>query len=400
MSEEHITQTWDSKGPTRESTLAASNPTRQELIARAREIAPTFERTAADSERLRTLCPEAVTALVDSGLLGLWSPPEVGGFDADYVTQVDVMIELARADMSGCWTMMIGASVTALLACGLSEQGLREVFDGARLPAGAAALKVSGKAERVEGGYHVNGSWGFGSGIHHSTWIMANCLVTENGKRTDPLETRRLAIPIDQVEIIDDWYVSGLRGTGSSSYKVEGVFVPEHRVSQEPPLRGSAHNCNMTPRLPLEHASVSLGGARHALDEVIHQAVSKKRLMDPNTVASKQAFQLELGKLEAQWEALRAGVRNAADDLCRALADNAPKAPFLTDRLRAVCALAAEQSLDIGNRALRYAGAGAVLESNVMQRIHRDLTVSAQHFMISDISYELYGRSKLGLDLD
>ena len=47
------------------------------------------------------------------------------------------MIELARADMSGCWTMMIGASVTALLACGLSDEGLKDVFTGSRLPAGA-----------------------------------------------------------------------------------------------------------------------------------------------------------------------------------------------------------------------------------------------------------------------
>ena len=120
--------------------------------------------------------------------------------------------------------------------------------------------------------------------------------------------------------------------------------------------------------------------------------------MDRNTVASKQAFQVELGKLEAQWETLHAGVRNAADDLYRALDGNCPKAPHLTNRLRAVCALATEQSLDIGTRALRYAGAGAVLESSVMQRIHRDLTASAQHFMISDTSYELYGRTKLGLD--
>jgi alkylation response protein AidB-like acyl-CoA dehydrogenase len=213
------------------------------------------------------------------------------------------------------------------------------------------------------------------------------------------METRRLAIPIAEVDIIDDWYVSGLRGSGSNSYKVEGVFVPEHRVARDPPPRGSAHNCNMLPRLPLEHASVSLGGARHALDEVTRQAVSKQRLMDQNTVASKQAFQLELGKLEAQWEVLRAGVRNAADDLCRALTDHSPKTSFLTERLRAVCALATEQSLDIGNRALRQAGAGAVLDSNVMQRIQRDLTVSAQHFMISDVSYEIYGRSKLGLTL-
>ncbi|MAG00387.1 MAG: hypothetical protein QF921_03280 [Pseudomonadales bacterium] len=73
------------------------------------------------------------------------------------------------------------------------------------------------------------------------------------------------------------------------------------------------------------------------------------------------------------------------------------KAPQLTGRVRAVCALATEQSFDIGNRALRQTGAGAVLDSNVLQRIHRDLRVWARHFMISGISYELCRRSRLDI---
>ena len=206
-----------------------------------------------------------------------------------------------------------------------------------------------------------------------------------------------MVVPIAEVEVADDWYVSGLSGSGSSSYSVTDVFVPARRSMQGEFHRGSIQNSNMLPRIPIEHASVSLGGARHALDEVAAQAASKVRLADTSTVASKLAFQQELGRLEVQWESLRAGVRACADELWIAIGEGSADVPRLTTRLRAVCALATEGALEIGGRALRQAGAGAVLETNPLQRIHRDLTVSAQHVIVSDLAYENYGLEVLGL---
>ena len=369
-------------------------PTRAELLQRVAKITPLLNDTAAESEHRRTLCEEAVDALHQAGLFGLWSPTEVGGYDADLVTQVDVMIEVARADMSACWTLMIGASITSIMAAGLPELGLAEVFAGSKLPTGAGSLRPSGTAEPVAGGYLASGRWGFGSGIHHASWIVANCLRTKDSEVVSPPDLVSVVIPIHEVSVEDDWHVAGLRGSGSSSYSVHEIFVPEIRVLQRPNPRGGVHMSVPQLRLPIEHASVSLGGARRALDELASQAIGKRRLLDPQSVASKQAFQLELGSLEAQWETLAAGVRRCADRLWKA-ADNAPT-EAAASQLRAVCAYATEQSLHIGGRALRHAGAAAVLDSNVLQRIHRDLTVSAQHVMISDVSYENYGKEILG----
>ena len=77
-------------------------PQSREILARVARTTPTLDRTAAESERLRTLCPEALDALHRAGLFGLWVPEEVGGFDADLVTQVDALVQVARADMSAC----------------------------------------------------------------------------------------------------------------------------------------------------------------------------------------------------------------------------------------------------------------------------------------------------------
>ena len=366
-------------------------PSHEELMQRVADISPLLERTATESEQLRTLCPAAVDALHEAGLFRLWGPTEAGGYNADLVTQVDVMIEVARADMSACWTLMIGTTAMTLMACGLPEDGFAEVFVGPRLPTAAASLRPSGAAEAVKGGYQANGRWGFGSGICHAGWIVANCLLAVDGKQVAPAKPVTLVIPIADVQIEDDWHVAGLCGTGSCSYSVRDIFVPEHRVLRDEPYRGSRQTADPRPRIPIEHASVSLGGARRALDELVLQAASKHRLLDSNSVASKQAFQIELGYLQAEWETLRAGVRQAAEALWRTSHDNPMAAQPAAIALRAVCAYATEKSLEIGGRALRNAGAGAVLDSNVLQRIHRDLTVSAQHVMISDAAYEDYG---------
>ena len=365
-------------------------PSRDDLLAKVARIAPILDRTAAESERRRTLCDEALNAFHATGLFGLWGPTEVGGYDVDLVTQVDVLVEVARADMSACWTLMIGNTVTAVMASGLPDEGLADVFRGERLPIAAGSLRPAGRAEAVAGGYRVSGEWGFGSGIHHASWIVANCLLAEDGEPKEPVEGISLAIPIAEVDVADDWHAAGLSGTGSSSYSVTDVFVPQRRAIRAR-KRGSFQSANPGPRLPIEHASVSLGGARRMLDEVARLAESKHRLMDPASVASKESFQLDLGALEARWATSVAGVRQCAADLWQAMQSAHPLGHSAT-KLRAVCAQAVEESLAIGGRAFRHAGASAVHESDMLQRVYRDLAVAAQHVMVSDAAYVEFGQ--------
>lgn len=352
------------------------------MLARVAEVAPLLDRTAAESERLRTLCPEALDALHGAGLFGMWVPREAGGLDIDLVAQVDALVELARADMSACWTLMIGNTVTASMAASLPEGGFRDVFAGAGMPVAAGSLKPSGRAERVGDGYQVTGRWGFGSGVRHAAWIVANCQTTDQGNPRGV----SLAIPIAQVEVIDDWRVAGLCGSGSCSYAVADVMVPDG-YALGPQQRGTFFNANAGLRIPIEHAAVSLGGARRALDETTRLSATKRRLSERATVASKQSFRVELGKLEAQWTTLLAGVRDCAAELSAADGKRDEIGPAAM-KLKAVCAYAAEQSLHIGGRAFRYAGAGAVHETAVLQRVYRDLAVAAQHAMVADSVYE------------
>ncbi len=366
---------------------SADEAVRLDLIARVASISDLLRETAAESEALRTLCPKAVDALREQGLFGIWVAEEAGGFDADVVTQIDVLVALARADMSACWTVMIGNSVISIMASGLPDDGFAEVFEGDGLPVAASSLRPTGSARRVEGGYLASGAWGFGSGIKHASFAIANCWL----EGAEGEQAVGMVVPIDEVEVKDDWYVAGLCGSGSNSYAVSNVFVPDARVLGAK-RRGRADRVEVRLRIPIEHAAVSLGGARRALDEIATQARTKTRLLDPNAVATQQHFQNELGRLESEWIALHAGVRESAARLEAAWESDPSAVDVEAAELRAICAYAVERSLAIGGRALRYAGAAAVIQSNVIQRIYRDLTVSAQHVMVSDVAYETFGK--------
>ena len=40
-----------------------------------------------------------------------------------------------------------------------------------------------------------------------------------------------MTVPFSELEIEDDWYTLGLRGTGSNAVRMKNVFVPENRVT-------------------------------------------------------------------------------------------------------------------------------------------------------------------------
>ena len=369
-----------------------ANALRASVLASVEQVAPLLDRTAARSERERTLCREALDALHDAGLFGMWVPREAGGLAADLATQVDALIELARADMSAAWTLMIGNTVTGTMAACLPDAGFAEVFGGPRMPVATGSLRATGRATpTATGGYRVSGSWGFGSGIHDAEWIVANCRV-DGGESGTP-ERVSLAIPIADVSIADDWHASGMRGSGSSSYSVRDVDVPPRRILGER-QRGDPFAAAPGARLPLEHASVSLGGARRALDEAANLASTKRRMGASSSLASDPTFRRDLGRLEAEWSSLAAGVRAAVLEL-EAEPPPQPAATAKATHLHAVCAFATEQSLAIASRAIRHAGAGAGMEGQPLERIHRDLTIATQHVMVADTAYVALGEERL-----
>src|SRR5204862_2266713 len=126
------------------------------------------------------------------------------------------------------WCAMVGMD-SGLFATHLPEATVREMFPRLDLST-AGMLAPVGRADRVPGGYRLTGRWGFGSGITHADWVFAGAHTYTGGERDlgangKPIWRVMMVAPGD-VELIDNWYATGLAGTASMDYRIDGVFVP------------------------------------------------------------------------------------------------------------------------------------------------------------------------------
>jgi len=77
--------------------------TKQEIMDRARVMAPRFVERAAAAEEARRIPPESVTEILEAGLARILIPKEAGGYGLGFDTWFEVTRELSKADASHGW---------------------------------------------------------------------------------------------------------------------------------------------------------------------------------------------------------------------------------------------------------------------------------------------------------
>src|SRR5262245_15970070 len=204
-------------------------------LAAARELACELAARAADGDRLGTMPPDVVDRLRAAGLFRVLRPRALGGLELAPAEAIEVFAELSRADGSAGWTALIGNS-TAFTAW-LEPAVARDVFGAAADFTAAAVFAPTGRAV-PEGSrrFHWSGRWAFASGSRHAEWFVLGGLVADapdGPPRALPglgPDWRLAFLPRPDVEVVADWDVTGLRGTGSDVVVASGAAVPEELV--------------------------------------------------------------------------------------------------------------------------------------------------------------------------
>ncbi|GAB3982225.1 hypothetical protein GCM10027615_64530 [Plantactinospora veratri] len=143
-------------------------PTHDELVHRASKLAPVLTEYADWNDENRRIHDTVIEALTEAGLFRLRVPVANGGYESDAATMVAVATELARADASAAWTLSVGW-ITSWMASLFPPEVRDEVLASADLRT-CGTLSPSATATPADGGYVVNGKWGFVSGAPHSQW--------------------------------------------------------------------------------------------------------------------------------------------------------------------------------------------------------------------------------------
>jgi alkylation response protein AidB-like acyl-CoA dehydrogenase len=378
----------------------ASSP----LVNAARSFAQRLPERSAEIERARTLPSDLVAQLADAGLFRTFVPASLGGAEASVADGLAVIEELAVGDGSAAWCVMI-AMTTGLLAGFLSEEHAKEVYRPADSITGGFAAPVGRATALQGGGLRVSGRWAWGSGTRHCTWIGGGCLlVDESGaprRREDGLLAPFVLFDRTDVELLDTWHVSGLKGTGSTDYQVSDAVVPEGRWVQpnvdQPREDGSLYRFSFFGMLALGVSSVALGLARRAIDEVVVLAADKRPQGSSRPLAERTPIQAEVALAEGDVRSAEALVAETVGDAWDSVSAGNP----ITDDQRRLLRLAATHATLASARAVdrcySAGGGAAIYDDSPLQRVFRDVHVATQHAMVAPRTMELVGRLRLGL---
>jgi alkylation response protein AidB-like acyl-CoA dehydrogenase len=245
-------------------------PSNDSPIQRAISLGERIAAAGEEIERTRRIGEPLLTALHDARLFRLLLPRSVGGEEVEpgiYFRAVEVV---SRCDASVGWNMFV-ANSSALIAPFLEPETARVIFTNPHTivawgPPNACV------AEAAPGGYRISGRWDFASGCRQANWIGAHAQVREadgtlRQNRFGRPTIRTLLMPIEQATLLDTWHTIGMRGTGSDSYSLDAVFVPEafSGTREDPALRrepGPLYAFTMQGLYAVGVAAVATGTAR------------------------------------------------------------------------------------------------------------------------------------------
>lgn len=385
---------------------AAPEPADSELVDAAAALGDELARRSQEIDAHRQLPQDLAERLAVLGFYRLVVPPSLGGLGVSPATLCRVCETLATANGSAAWCVFIGATSQYLFGAakpGLLEQLLADpnvITSGVFADSGTVCAEVRAGAP----GYRVNGHWRWGSGCHNAAWLSGG--IHEVNDDGDPVTTgdaalTRVFFRPEEIEILDNWHVSGLRGTGSSDFVARAVWVPADRVCAG--IEHSAHAQRPIYRFPrfallgIPIGAICLGMARASLDEVLRAAQEKTPQGSRRTLAMRPALHRDVAAADTAWRAAHALFYRAIEEAW----SHAQVAEETLEHRRAVRTAnvhAVATAIQVIDRMYTVMGGTSVFESSCLQQHFRDVHVASQHMMVAEPVMELAGRVMLGLD--
>jgi alkylation response protein AidB-like acyl-CoA dehydrogenase len=355
------------------------------MLEAARALAPRIRAAASIIESARRLPDDIFGGLAEIGVFKAHLPVALGGQNASLCEMAPVIEEIARADGSAGWLAYVGSEAIRQTLL-LSESVAAEIVASPNTFIAGMFTPGPSKAIAVPGGYRVTGHWHTCSGSVHANWLVGGTTVYDgDSPRKQPdgsLVTRLNFIPMSSAEVLDTWYVGGLKGTNSNDIVVDNVFVPEEF---------GAYNV-APPDLGL-HLMVPLGIARAAMQEFIQLAAIRGPTKTRGVLhRDLPAIQRELGAAEGALRAARCYALAALADADASVAAAAPTPDAQREMFLMAAAHVARVSVDVVDGLHLAAGTAGIFESSHLLRCFLDVHVAAAHVSLQPINFEIAGR--------
>jgi alkylation response protein AidB-like acyl-CoA dehydrogenase len=383
-----------------------SNSAADDIRERTRAVMPLIAASSDETEARRELPDDLFSALVEQDLFRLVLPRQFGGAELAPLDLLDFLEEAGKHDASTAWCLCQN-NICALVAARMAPEAAQTVFDG---PGTTVAWGPGpGEARAVDGGYVLSGRFDFASGSRHATWLGAH-LPVQDGADKRLTEDGAIAIFTflfrrRDVKVLDTWQVMGLKGTGSDSFEVSELFVPEDfcvpRFRGYPPrVPGRLYVFSQSNLYAAGFASVALGIARATLEDFIGDIRDTLPRGASATRGSNNVVQSTVGQAEARlasaWHFLRATVT----DMWEIAQERDAFTREEEARLRLATTWAIGQARETVNELYVAAGALTIFESQPFERRFRDIHTLSQQIQGHAAHFETVGQILMGMEPD
>ncbi len=360
------------------------------LLEQAHALVPTLAERAAATNAARDVVPETIAEFHRIGILRIVQPRRFGGLQLRFSLFSRIVEILTEGCASAGWVYAVLGEHQWLLAS-YPLQAQIDVWGDDPQAVASSSLAPRAVAERVAGGWRLTGQYSFSSGSTYARWAIIGAFLGAPG---DPARMGYLLIPFTDIEILDDWHVLGLAGTGSRSLRLRDVFVPEHRcvlfselmagtppgaqVHADYPLlrapRGLMVNYSLPP-VAIALGNRALAVAMSSLRERVSRGVTR--------MAASEFVQMTVAEAAAAIDAATLTMcsgRAAAEAM---IDSDAPIPQDYVMRTRRDMTYAQHQVQWAVEKLVEVCGARAVYDADALAAIRRDLLTVLTHNIAS-----------------
>jgi alkylation response protein AidB-like acyl-CoA dehydrogenase len=346
--------------------------------------------------RQRFVPKEFIAKLKKLGVYRAATPQCFGGSGLAPMAFLQLIEKISEADGSVGWVASFGSASVYLAA--LPKETQAKLYADSPDLVFAGGLFPIQPATPVDGGWTVNGTWKFASGCKGADMLGVGIGAAVPGQAGS--KPRTAVLPPEKVDIIDNWDVMGLAGTGSHDLRVSEQFVADEWTF----IRGGVPTIDEPLyRYPtIAYAAqvlgvVNLGIARAAIDEINQMSGGRVAITGAPKLADRSYVRIEVAKAEAHLRSARAFLYEVTNEVWQSILAGKPVTPEQVSMLR----LTAVEIAKVGNEVVQamfgLAGTTAIYSHHPLQRYLRDAAVVKQHAFLGEGIYDGAGAVELGV---
>ena len=254
------------------------------LMRRIKEIGPLLEANATENEELGKLNQATLDALLPLRMSHIFAAEAIGGAQLSPTDGLRLIDAITYHSGAAGWVSMVHACIGAMSAAFLPDTAIARLFDGTTDHRFSGQGTPTGMLKKVEGGYLLNGKWSYASGIYHATFTHTAALLDDGTGQPAKDENGNVIVlcahaPVEDHQLLGNWNVLGLKGTGSIDYGAKDVFIAEDMVfpimTAEPQRQQEFFSLGVIGLAAIGHSGWAIGASRRMMDEIAAYARSK-----------------------------------------------------------------------------------------------------------------------------